>query len=173
LNAESAIGPAEGAIRIESSPATSVAIDERRGQVSPRRAMSERQRSNGHEPVVRPEGNGQANGDVAGKSLAALIQDAESLHATLMEARSSLARLIAGLRRHRKQSQHLSDAPRSLRQLKLGEPSEYAGADPAVVNPPRSHRGEEIFNHAHEAECRRVAQGRAPRLRVGRRELQP
>ncbi|MGO9597325.1 MAG: hypothetical protein ACLP7Q_04825 [Isosphaeraceae bacterium] len=50
-----------------------------------------------------------------------MIQDAESLHATLTEARSSLARLIAGLRRHRKQSRLLTETLKSLRQLKLTE----------------------------------------------------
>jgi hypothetical protein len=88
------------------------------------RTISERQRGNGHDPVVRPEGNGQANGEVAGRSLAALTQDAESLHATLTEARTAAARLIAGLRRHRKQSRLLSETLRSLRQLKLNEVAE-------------------------------------------------
>jgi hypothetical protein len=69
-------------------------------------------------------GNGQANGEGAGKSLAALIQDAEALLANLTEARSSVARLIAGLRRHRKQSRLLSETLKSLRQLKLNEVAE-------------------------------------------------
>jgi hypothetical protein len=124
LNAESAIGPAEGAIRIESSPSLGDGPHDRRPRESPRSTMSERANRIGHEPAIRPESNGQASGEVAGTSLAALIQDAESLHTTLMEARSSLARLIAGLRRHRKQSRCLADALKSIRQLKLSEVAE-------------------------------------------------
>ena len=45
----------------------------------------------------------------------------EALHAALTEARSSLTRLIAGLRRHRKQSRLLNETLRSIRQLKLTE----------------------------------------------------
>jgi len=56
--------------------------------------------------------------------LATLIQDAEALQATLTEARASIPRLIAGLRRHRKQSLLLSEALKSLKQLKLTEPAE-------------------------------------------------
>jgi len=54
-------------------------------------------------------------------SLAALIQEAESLHATLADARSRTARLIAGLRRQRKQSRLVTETLKSLRQLKLVE----------------------------------------------------
>jgi hypothetical protein len=50
--------------------------------------------------------------------------DAEALHETLTEARSSTARLITGLRRHRKQSRLLADTLKCLRQLKLTETRE-------------------------------------------------
>jgi hypothetical protein len=53
-----------------------------------------------------------------------LIKDAEALHATLSEAKSSLARLVSGLRRHRKQSRLFSETLRSLKQLKLTEVAE-------------------------------------------------
>jgi hypothetical protein len=86
--------------------------------------MSEPRSRNGHEQVARLESHGQANGEGAGKSLADLIHDAEALHTTVTEARTSVARLIAGLRRHRKRSRHLSDALKSLRQLKLSEVAE-------------------------------------------------
>ena len=56
-----------------------------------------------------------------GTSLAALIQEAESLHAALADARSRTARLIAGLRRQRKQSRLVNETLKSLRQLRLVE----------------------------------------------------
>ena len=54
-------------------------------------------------------------------SLAELIQEAEALHAALADARSRTARLIAGLRRQRKQSRLVNETLKSLRQLKLVE----------------------------------------------------
>ena len=52
---------------------------------------------------------------------ASLIAEAEALHASLAETKASAARLIAGLRRHRKQSRLVSETLKSLRQLKLAE----------------------------------------------------
>jgi hypothetical protein len=76
---------------------------------------------NGHESAVAVNSNGHPASDNPGTSLATLIQDAEALHSTLTDARASIARLIAGLRRHRKQSRLLSETLKSLRQLKLTE----------------------------------------------------
>ncbi len=83
--------------------------------------MSDRVRNNGQDSTIQASDNGHAAGESPGSSLAALIKDAEALHATLSEARSNLARLITGLRRHRKQSRLLSETLKSLRQLKLTE----------------------------------------------------
>lgn len=99
---------------------------------TPRRPTAVRESSNGHEParltetrepvLPRASANGGATGsEQPGTSLAALIQEAESLHAALADARSRTARLIAGLRRQRKQSRLLSETLRSLRQLRLVE----------------------------------------------------
>ena len=77
--------------------------------------------NNGHEVAVPANGNGRLASDNPGTSLATLIQDAEALHSTLTDARSSIARLLAGLRRHRKQSRLVSETLKSLRQLKLTE----------------------------------------------------
>ena len=52
-------------------------------------------------------------------SPAASIQEAESLHAALADAKTRTARLIAGLRRQRKQSRLVRETLRSLRELKL------------------------------------------------------
>ena len=97
-----------------------------------RRTTTVRESSNGHEPAppaesrdrasARPaETVGTAGTEQPGTSLAALIQEAESLHATLADAKSRTARLIAGLRRHRKQSRLVNETLRSLRQLRLVE----------------------------------------------------
>ena len=93
-----------------------------------------RESRNGHEPAPATEGRNHAAtrpaeaGSTAGTeqpgtSLAALIQEAEALHATLADAKSRTARLIAGLRRHRKQSRLVNETLKSLRQLRLVETS--------------------------------------------------
>ena len=51
--------------------------------------------------------------------LTALIREAEAIHAALADARSRANRLVGALRRHRKQTRHVEEALRSLRQLKL------------------------------------------------------
>ena len=72
---------------------------------------------------ARRRGRWQTSGTVGteqpGTSLAALIQEAEALHATLADAKSRTARLISGLRRHRKQSRLVNETLKSLRQLRL------------------------------------------------------
>ena len=95
--------------------------------------MSVRESRNGHEPApagrgrdgrvpARPaEAGSTAGAEQPGTSLAALIQEAEALHAALADARSRTARLIAGLRRQRKQSRLVNETLRSLRQLQLVE----------------------------------------------------
>jgi hypothetical protein len=99
---------------------------------STRRTTAVRESRNGHEPAPATEGRNHADTRPAeavgtagtvqpGTSLAALIQEAESLHATLADAKSRTARLIAGLRRQRKQSKLVNETLRSLRQLKLVE----------------------------------------------------
>ena len=66
-------------------------------------------------------GIGGATGSDQPTSLAALIQEAESLHAAQADARCRTARLIAGLRRQRKQNRLLNETLKSLRQLRLVE----------------------------------------------------
>ena len=97
-------------IRIESGAATG---GERRvpaGTENTRRTTTVRESRNGHEPASPAEGRSRMSAGPAevgttagseqpsGTSLAALIQEAEALHATLADARSRTARLIAGLR---------------------------------------------------------------------------
>ena len=76
----------------------------------------------GNRRPARPAGAvATAGPEQPGTSPAASIQEAESLHAALAEARSRTARLIAGLRRQRKQSRLVNETLKSLRQLKLVE----------------------------------------------------
>jgi hypothetical protein len=139
----SPIEPGASVTRIESSTA---AGGEKRTQPRSetlRTTVNETVRRNGHQPAMLAETNGRQSGkpvetnghmptrpavtsgtsgdDQPGISLAALIKEAEELHAALGDVKSRTARLIAGLRRQRKQSRLLSDTLKSLRQLKLVE----------------------------------------------------
>ena len=69
----------------------------------------------------RMAGNVTATGIDQPTSPAALIQEAEALHAALADAKTRTARLIAGLRRQRKQNRLLNETLKSLRQLRLVE----------------------------------------------------
>jgi hypothetical protein len=97
-----------------------------------RRTTTVRESGNGHEPVSaaevhnRPspgpaETTGSAGTEPQATSLAALIQEAEALHASLADVKSRTARLISGLRRQRKQSRLVAETLKSLRQLRLAE----------------------------------------------------
>ena len=117
-------------VRIESNAATAAEDRVQTRPETPRRPMSEPVARDGHEPArpaetssrtsARPvETSGTDGTEPPGTSLAALIQEAEALHATFADARSRTARLISGLRRHRKQSRLVNETLRSLRQLRL------------------------------------------------------
>jgi hypothetical protein len=121
LSADSSIEPVEDMIRIESSPAPCEPVQETIPPATQRRIMTQPARRNGPTQNAHRETNGEARKDAPGSKLASLIHEAEALHTTLMDARSTVARLIAGLRRHQKQSRILSDTLKSLRQLKLSD----------------------------------------------------
>ena len=72
--------------------------------------------SHGQETAAPANGNGDAAREHPSTSLATLIQDAEALHATSADTRASVARLIAGLRRHRKPSRLVSERDAELTQ---------------------------------------------------------
>jgi hypothetical protein len=107
LSADSAAEPAAEVVRIESSSTPCESVQETASSATPRRTMSEPVRRNGHAQNPPHESNGQAGNDSPGSNLSTLIHEAEALHTSLMEARASVAGLIAGLRRHRKQSKAL------------------------------------------------------------------
>jgi hypothetical protein len=128
LSGGSSPGADVAVTRIESSAAAS---GERRvppRTETPRRPMSERSPRNGHAPATPAEAGTRAPARPTevgverpgpSTSLVALIQEAESLHVTLADAKSRISRLIAGLRRQRKQSRLVNETLRSLRELKL------------------------------------------------------
>jgi hypothetical protein len=124
LNGDAAIEPTDNVVRIQSSPGASSSGAQEIKQVAPRRTMNERAQRNGHEHRVAPGNSEHTASETLGTNLTTLIKDAEALHATLSEAKSSLARLVSGLRRQRKQSRHLPEILRSLKQLKLMEVAE-------------------------------------------------
>jgi hypothetical protein len=146
LTGSSPLKPEDTVTRIESSPAAGRADRAQTHSETPRRSTNESVRRNGREPARSVEANGrhsaksvETNGQVPtrsaevnavpvsespGTSLAALIQEAESLHAALADAKSRSARLISGLGRQRKQSRLLAETLKSLRQLRLVEAAE-------------------------------------------------
>jgi hypothetical protein len=71
-------------------------------------------------PVPSTNGN-HPNGDRSerGPSIAELITEAEALRNVLLDATSRLARVLAGLKQHRRQSRAMQAAMHSLKQLQL------------------------------------------------------
>jgi hypothetical protein len=125
-------GPDVNVIRIESNEVSATESRIPTRPETPRSPMIEPVRShvpeptrpvgtNAHAPVRSAEVNGIVGTEQPGTSLAALIQEAEALHATLADAKTRTTRLIAGLRRHRKQSRLVNETLKSLRQLRLVE----------------------------------------------------
>jgi hypothetical protein len=83
--------------------------------------MKDRVQSNGQEPGNPGSDHSSSIDGCTGSNLAVLIRAAEALQKNLTDARASTARLIAGLRRHRRQSRLLAETLKSLRGLKLTE----------------------------------------------------
>jgi hypothetical protein len=128
LGVEAAIAPADDAIRIESTPAP-------RGPARPpgvlpkqESSMSERTTQVGR-GAVRP-GPGAAAGPVGANDPtddggspgpAALIREAEALHAALAEAKARARRLVAALRKQRKRERQrlMASTLAALKQLRL------------------------------------------------------
>jgi hypothetical protein len=120
LNAASVVEPTEDVTRIASDaadPARSGVIDNER-----RRPMNDgdrRPREDGRDRN-EPASTGSPNGAAApGAGLAALIAEAQALHAALGDARARAARLSVALRRHRKRERLVNSTLASLRELKL------------------------------------------------------
>ncbi len=105
LNRESAIAPTEAAQRIEPPSTTQGNQPVTNPPETPRRRtlMPERVSNNGHSTTTTSNGNSTGSSDVT-TTLAQLLREAESLHAALGMRRTQTAKLIAGLRTHRKKS---------------------------------------------------------------------
>ncbi len=124
LNKESALEPADDVIRIESAPTTPEPALPPVESTKAKLPMNERLPRAGHD-VGHPGTNGTApDHGPPGSGLAALIQEAVALHEALGDARTRTQRLIAALRRQRKQARLMSGALEALKQLKLQEVAE-------------------------------------------------
>jgi hypothetical protein len=123
LSHESALDPADDAVRIESGSQTNPTAIPADVPPSPVRTTVSKRTTPKSETVPT---NGATNGHVAAEtteptSLAALIQDAETLHEVLTDARSRAGRLIMALRRYRRRERLVASTLASLRELKLSE----------------------------------------------------
>jgi hypothetical protein len=135
LTHESAIEPTDDVIRIESPPqALTSAIPSDVPPSPVRTTVSDRtQSTRGHAPTNgQAPSNGHAptsdttNGHAMPENsvpitLAALVQEAESLHEALGDARARAGRLTMALRKYRKRERLMATALESLQQLKLSE----------------------------------------------------
>jgi hypothetical protein len=127
LSAGAALGPAEGAVRIESTagqaaaPAGPPRVEVPEGGPEPRsrRATTRHGRRDGTRPPASAGASESAAGGPAG-----LIREAEALHAALGEAKARARRLIAALRRERRRSRLVTSTLSALRQIRLPEPVE-------------------------------------------------
>jgi hypothetical protein len=123
LAKESALEPADGFTRIESALSSTEPARRPVETTNTRVPRNERRTQAGHDagpPVSRSTVPVPDHGR-AGSGLAALIQEAVVLHDALSEARMRTQRLIAALRRQRKQARLMSGALVALRQLRLQE----------------------------------------------------
>ncbi len=124
LSRESAIGPSDDAVRIESvgtGPAVGP-VEHPHEEVVVGEPVPESRPVEQHTAAPHGTANGLATGGAGG--LAALIGEAEALHDALADAKARTHRLIGALRRHRKQARLTSATLAALRQLKLQEVAE-------------------------------------------------
>ncbi len=124
LDADSAIGPSDDAVRIESEPHPAPAVP----AGGPRREeadMSESPDPDGRAAGSHNQSGGPAAPEVAAPSgLAALIGEAEALHEALGQARSRAGRLVIALRKQKRRERLVASTLASLRQLRLQDVAE-------------------------------------------------
>lgn len=129
LSKEAAIGPADDAVRIESDhPGPAPGPAENRRPTTPMseptpRARPDAARNGTGGGVVHANGTGPIGGNGA-TGLAALIQEAVTLHEALADAKARTHWLIGALRRHRKHSKLVASTLQSLKHLRLQEVAE-------------------------------------------------
>src|SRR5579864_5925903 len=120
LSKDSALGPADVAVRIESTSAGSVVEPARTEKVSVPVRKTTHKATHGTPVAVEPAKPETTNGAVP-CTISSLIDEAVALHAALGEAKTQTQRLIIGLRRHRRRSKLVFSTLASLRQLQLWE----------------------------------------------------
>ena len=118
LSKESAIGPSEGAVRIDSNPHPAPATGEGASNTIATTSDHDNLKSPGL-AARREAADPRSPDSPAPAGLAALIGEAEALHATLGEARSRAGRLVVALRKQRRREKLLGSTLASLRQLRL------------------------------------------------------
>jgi hypothetical protein len=129
LSHESALEPANDVIRIESASQAPTAAIRPDAPPSPMRTtVNQRtQSTRGHAPTSdHAPTNDTTNGHAMPENpvpitLAALVQEAETLHEALTDARARAGRLTMALRKYRKRERLMASALESLKQLKLQE----------------------------------------------------
>jgi hypothetical protein len=118
LDKDGALPPGEDMLRIVSAGDTAhtqPVKQERRRDTMPKQPLS-----NGHDNNSsngRPRGRSEESQASNGPGLSALIAEAQSLKEALHDAHGRTARLVAALKRHKKQSRLMASTLNSLRQL--------------------------------------------------------
>jgi hypothetical protein len=120
LSKDSALGPADVAVRIESTTAGSVVESAQAEKVSVPVKKPTHKATRETPVAVETDKSETTNGAVP-SNISSLIDESVALHVALGEARTRTQRLIVGLRRHRRQSKLVSTTLASLRQLQLQE----------------------------------------------------
>ena len=118
LSKESALGPSDDAVRIDSDPRPAPTPATGDGTMKPRATVSDRTTPTSLGLSARREA-ANSNSPETPAGLAALIGEAEALHATLADARSRAGRLVVALRKQRRREKLLGSTLASLRQLRL------------------------------------------------------
>ncbi len=125
LSKESALGPDEDAVRIESQPHPITTTDPLIGLPERKTTVSEADNSDGREAGRHGESNDQASSESpAPTGLAALIGEAEALHEALGAARARSGRLVVALRKQKRREKLVASTLASLRQLRLQDVTE-------------------------------------------------
>lgn len=125
LSKESALGPDEDAVRIDSQPHPITTTDPSLGLPERKTTASEADNPDGREAGRHGESNDHASSESpAPTGLAALIGEAEALHEALGAARARSGRLVVALRKQKRREKLMASTLASLRQLRLQDVAE-------------------------------------------------
>ncbi len=125
LSKDSAIGPDDDAVRIESQPHPITTTDPTVSPTERKTTVSEADNPDGYEAGRHGESNDHASSESpAPTGLAALIAEAEALHEALGAARARSGRLVVALRKQKRREKLMASTLASLRQLRLQDVAE-------------------------------------------------